>query len=251
MKKTAILVLLFNATGHFGAVFGDAENSFFSGNMIWYPNVRVVGDIGLDYGMNGIASAEPPVPTPSSSTSGPSYSSRDLSYIERIYDMASPGLGMMIQAGVELETLAVWHGKSVVGAELYAIGGYLNADNASRYLIGAGFAGTLLWIGKIAFELGYSGSLDPIPVPINYVSSYTFSSQRPGGLFFGLDLGLEVPIVVVPNISVSACYRYFTEYVTDAVSAYDYHDEGYWLSRNSVCVGLSYMIGSGMEIPLE
>jgi hypothetical protein len=242
MKKTIIPVLVLGLLNCATAAFGQTIEDPSGNTAVWYPFVRVMGDIGFTYEMDGIQ------------TIGTSWEDGHAvtdTEFDLLYSFSGPGIGGVVQGGVDFEILGLWQGKGMVGMEAFAMGGYLDSGDSSQFLAGGGLGWTLLWVGKFIVELGYSGFLSPIRVPTDFTGTYTYSEQNAGGVFLGLDLGFEVPLVIIPNLCAFASYKYFTVYITGPVSSVDPHDQGYWLSRNSICVGLSYAIGSGMGVDLD
>jgi hypothetical protein len=242
MKKAIVPALVLCLLCCAAAAFGQAMEDSSLASAVFYPYVRVMGDIGFTYDMSGVQ------------TTGTSFEDGRVvtdTEFNLLYNFAGPGIGGVVQGGVDFEILGLWQGKGMVGMGAFAMGGYLDSGDSSQFLAGGGLDWTLGWVGKFIVEIGYTGFLSPIAVPTDYTGTYTYSDQEAGGFFLGLDMGLEVPLFIVPNLYVFACYKYFTVYVTGPVSPMDPNDQGYWLSRNSVCVGLSYAIGPGTAVNLD
>ncbi len=237
MGKRCVLVLVF-CIALAGAAFGQFSDTMFTEPGILFPFVRVMGDIGFTYEMDGVR------------TVGTSYEEGSLvteTEFDPLYSFLGAGIGGIVQAGIDFEAFGLWERKGLFGGEAFAMGGYLNTGDSSQYLAGAGIGCTILWVGKFMIEIGYSGFLSPIPVPTGYTGFYSYTDRNAGGVFIGLDFGVEVPLMIVPNLYAFACYKYFTVYIGEQVAGSP-HDQGYWLTRNSVCIGLSYALDTFLKI---
>ncbi len=221
--------------------FGETDAGSTSFDMIRYPTIRLLPDIGIDYVLNGVT------------TGALTYDENlemDQDYINtELYKMVSPGYGAIVSAGLEFEAFRLWHGKGMLGGEAYIEGGFLNDGDTSQYLAGIGIGGTFFWIGKLLIGFGYSGFIEPIDIPTNSIGgSIVYEKKKAGSIYLGINVGLETPIVIIPNVSAFIYYRYFTMPITRPISDTDIYDYGYWLARNSICIGLSYQIGPGTAV---
>jgi hypothetical protein len=236
-----LYALAFAAVILCGAAYGQdagTGNGFFDG--VWYPSIRAGADIGFTNELDGVAMGDTTYDEDLHGTTD--------WIVQKLYDFNAPGHGFAVQAGIEGEFLSLWQGKGMVGAEAYVMGGYLGGGEISQFEVGIGIGGTLFWVGKYLFEIGYSGMLSPIDMPVAYSGSYTYSAQTPGGLFIGIDLGLEVPVFIVPNLSAFIFYRFFQTLLSGPLGPTDPNDYGYWETRNGLRAGFSYRIGEGEPI---